>query len=373
MNYTPYYRKKRKRRIKGRSRLRLALKIFLGFLIAVLALTAGALGAYFYLKESGKDGLKKNAATTVPDLNKSETLTNSEDSQDIYDPMVFKYNGVEYRYNNNIITILCMGIDKNTENVELQDISGKSGQADSIFLLVMDPLKNTTKIISVSRDTMTEIKNYDVTGKEIGESINHLGLAYAYGDGGKKSCELMVDAVSNLFYDLPIHGYVSLLMSAIGPLNDAVGGVTVTVPEDLSEKDAALVQGATVTLMGKQAEIFVRNRDTEQDGSNNLRMERQKMYAIGFVNAAKMALKKNPSLTVNLYNEFSKQMVTNIGLDNAVYLVSEASGMQLDTDDILTLKGETKQGAVYEEFYADDKALLELVLNTFYVPISEGK
>lgn len=373
MNYTPYYRKKRKRRIKGKSRLGLALKIFIGIFIAVLALTAGASGAYFYLKESGKTGLKKNASTTVPDLNKSETLTGSEESQDVYDPTVFKYDGIEYRYNSNIITILCMGIDKNEEDVELQEISGKSGQADSIFLLVMDPLKDTIKIISVSRDTMTEIKNFDVTGKEVGESVNHLGLAYAYGDGGKKSCELMVDAVSNLFYDLPIHGYVSLLVSAVGPINDAVGGVTVTVPEDLSHKDPALVEGATVTLMGKQAEIFVRNRDTTQEGSNNHRMKRQKMYAIGFVNSAKAALKKNPSLTVDLYNEFSKQMVTNIGLDNAVYLVSEAAGMQLDTDDILTLKGETKQGAVYEEFYADDKALLELVLDTFYIPISEEK
>lgn len=373
MNYTPYYRRKRKRRIKGRSKLHLALKIFLGILITILALTAGAFGAYFYLKESGKAGLKKNAATSVPDLNKSETLTNSEDSQDVYDPTVFKYDGVEYKYNSNIVTILCMGIDKNTENVELQKISGESGQADSIFLLVMDPSKSIIRVITVSRDTMTEIKNFDVTGKEVGESINHLGLAYAYGDGGKKSCELMVDAVSNLFYDLPIHGYVSLLMSAIGPLNDAVGGVTVTVPEDLSEKDPALVKGATVTLMGQQAEIFVRDRNTEQEGSNNLRMERQKTYAIGFVNAAKAALKNNPSLTVDIYNEFSKQMVTNIGLDNAVYLASEAAKMQLNTDDILSVKGETKQGAVYEEFYADDKALLELVLNTFYVPISEEK
>lgn len=372
MGYTPYYKRKRKRMLKGKSKKFLALKILLGIFITILALVAGVAGAYYYLRASGKAGLRENARTTVPDLSKSETIAESDEVQEEYDPTVFRYGGKEYKYNSNIITILCMGIDKETDSVELQEISGESGQADSIFLLVMDPTQNTIKIISISRDTMTEIKNYDVSGNEVGESVNHLGLAYAYGDGGSTSCDMMVDAVSNLFYDLPIHGYVSLLVNAIGPLNDAVGGVTVTVSEDLTDKDPALAKGATVTLTGEQAEIFVRSRDTQQEGSNNLRMERQKTYAIGFINAAKAALKANPSLTIDLYQQFSSQMVTNIGLDNAVYLVSEAAGMDFDLEDIYTLEGETKQGAVYEEFYADDEALLKLVLDIFYTEVPEA-
>lgn len=371
MSYTPHYKRRRKRIIKGKKKKYLALKIFVGIIIVILALTAGIAGAYYYLRASGKEGLRKNAKTAVPDLTKSDTLVNSDETQEEYDPTVFRYDGVEYKYNSNIITILCMGIDKEIDAVETQEISGESGQADSIFLLVLDPLLNKVKIISVSRDTMTEIMNYDVTGKEVGESVNHLGLAYAYGDGAEKSCELMVDAVSNLFYDLPIHGYVSLLVNAIGSLNDAVGGVTVTVPEDLSYKDPALYEGATVTLKGEQAEIFVRNRDIKVEGSNNSRMDRQKIYALGFVDAAKSALKENPSLTIELYKKFSEQMVTNIELDNAVYLVSKAAGMEFDLDDILTLEGETKQGAVYEEFYVDDEALLQLVLDTFYTEVPE--
>lgn len=372
MSYIPYYRRKRKHIVKGGKKKFLALKIFLGILITVLALIAGVAGAYYYLRASGRAGLHENAKTAVPDLSKSETASETNEPQEDYDPTIFRYDGKEYRYNSNIFTILCMGIDKDTENVELQKISGESGQADSIFLFVMDTVQNKIKIISVSRDTMTEITNYDVSGNEVGESVNHLGLAYAYGDGGQTSCEMMVDAVSNLFYDLPIHGYVSLLMSAIGPLNDAVGGVTVTVQEDLSDKDPALTEGATVTLMGDQAEIYVRSRDTDQEGSNNLRMERQKTYALAFINAAKEALKSNPSLTVEMYRQFSEQMVTNIKLDNAVYLVSEAVGMELDLNDISSLEGETKQGSVYEEFYVDDKALLQLVLDTFYLEVPEA-
>ena len=44
---------------------------------------------------------------------------------------------------------------------------------------------------------------------------------------------MTVDAVSHLMYDLPIHGYVAVKLDAIEKLNDAVGGVTVTLPEDI--------------------------------------------------------------------------------------------------------------------------------------------
>ena len=44
----------------------------------------------------------------------------------------------------------------------------------------------------------------------------------------------MEEAVSELFYGLPIHGYCALSMNNIADLNDAVGGVTVTVPEELA-------------------------------------------------------------------------------------------------------------------------------------------
>ena len=61
--------------------------------------------------------------------------------------------------------------------------------------------------------------------------MNHLGLAYAYGNGKDTSCQYMVDAVSRLFYGIPVNGYAAFNMETIAALNDAVGGVTVTIPE----------------------------------------------------------------------------------------------------------------------------------------------
>ena len=63
MTYTPYYKRKRKRILKGKKKRFLLLKICLGILIVLLALTAGVAGAYYYLRASGKAGLRENAKT----------------------------------------------------------------------------------------------------------------------------------------------------------------------------------------------------------------------------------------------------------------------------------------------------------------------
>jgi len=74
------------------------------------------------------------------------------------------------------------------------------------------------------------------------------------------SCQYMVDAVSNLFYGMPINGYVALNMNAVAMINDAVGGVTVTVPEDMTQVDPSFAEGAAVTLTGDQVEVYTLSR-----------------------------------------------------------------------------------------------------------------
>ena len=102
-----------------------------------------------------------------------------------------------------MLNIICGSIPIESGNIILdgkdvykrQDVSGESGQADSIFLAVMDPVSRQLSVIAISRDTMTKIPAFDNKGNYLGENINHLGLAYAYGDGREKSCQYMVDAL----------------------------------------------------------------------------------------------------------------------------------------------------------------------------------
>ena len=118
--------------------------------------------------------------------------------------------------------------------------------------------------------------------------------------------------------------------------------------------------------MGKQALWFVKWRDTSVDNSNNIRMARQKQYMINFMKQAVQAVKKDATLPVSLYQSLTDEMVTDIGLDETVYFVTQVLSMSLDESGIMMLKSDAVQGSVYDEIYVDDDALYELILNIFY-------
>ena len=155
-------------------------------------------------------------------------------------------------------------------------------QADFLMLLVMDAEQNTAELLQLNRDTMTDVPWLDVLGKYGGTEYKQLCLAFNYGDGGTASCKNTVNAVSGLLFDAPIQGYIQIPMSAIPALNDLVGGVPVTMTEDLTMIDPAFVQGATVRLTGAQAEAFVRVRSALADDTNLSRMRRQREYLDSF-------------------------------------------------------------------------------------------
>ena len=342
-----------------------ALRTLLVLIVVCLCAGSGAFGAYHILRTSGQDSMEENISA-VENQMKSRN-TDGSDAKVSSDPDIVWYNGKAYRYNKNIMTMLIMGIDQNSEEIEQkEDVSGESGQADTIFLMVMDREKKNIKMISISRDTMTDIKTFDYKGNYLGNTTNHLGLAYAFGDGKTTSCQYMVDAVSNLFYGMPINAYVTLNMNAVAGINDAVGGVTVTIPEDLTSVNPAFVKDAQVHLEGDQALQFMRFRNTEEDFSNDSRMERQKQYMVNFMTQAVAAVKADMGLPLSLYQSLSGDMVTNISADRAVYLVTEALSMHLDADGITSLKAKSKKGSVYDEVYVDDDALYDLIIQTFY-------
>ena len=332
-----------------------AMRLMLSILIVLMLLETAAFGAYHVLRTTGQEHMDENISVA--------------ENQMIW------YNGKAYRYNHDLVTMLVMGIDQESDTIEEKDdVSGESGQADTIFLMVMDKSKDEIKMISISRDTMTQIKTFDYKGNYLGKSKNHLGLAYSFGDGKVTSCQYMVDAVSNLFYGMPINGYVALNMNAVAMINDAVGGVTVTVPEDMTQVDPSFAEGAAVTLTGDQALKFTRYRDTEKDFSNNSRMERQKQYLVNFMGQAVKAMKADMGLPVSLYQSLTDDMVTNLSLDRSVYLATEAMDMHFTADGIVSLKAKSKKGSVYDEVYVDDDALYDLIIQTFYTEEqSEGE
>ena len=152
----------------------------------------------------------------------------------------------------------------------------------------------------------------------------------------------------------------------VSVLNDAVGGVTVEVLEDLTAKDPALEKGARVTLNGDQARTYVRTRDHESLDANNARMARQRQYLTSFLQTVQNRARQNLSIVLSLYQAVQTYMCTSIDLSQTAYLASVALTRNITPDTILTLPGTVEEGEVYAEYRVDDEALYQIILDTFY-------
>ena len=274
------------------------------------------------------------------------------------------WNGKAYDYNDHLSNYLFLGID-NREKAETTMGQANAGQADALYLLSWDRTTDDVTVITIPRDTMTEIEVFGPDGESLGMTEDHVSLSYAYGDGSHESCRLTREAVSNLLYSLPIQGYCSINMDGLPILTESVGGVTVTVPNDSLEAVAPEFQeGAQVTLDGDNTETFVRYRDTEVSQSALSRMERQQEYIRAYGEAAKQRFAADPGFITTMYSDLQPYMVTNMGTDEFASIMQSLS--EGTASEGWTVPGEGTEGKSYDEYHVDDDALYEKIIETFY-------
>ena len=171
------------------------------FIVAVIVLAAALTVGYFLWKQT--QGVVKTGTIS------GENGTVSSSAQN-----TVEYEGSTYTYNDHLSNYLFMGIDS-SEEVSNMESQMDAGQADSIFIVSLDRAEETIQVLSIPRDTITEIEVFNPSGTSLGMTDNHINLQYAYGDGKEESCELMKTAVSNLLRGLPIQGYYSMNISGI--------------------------------------------------------------------------------------------------------------------------------------------------------------
>ena len=368
-----------------RKKKKLQRRILIGFSIAIGVLfTAGVslIAAWLILDYQGRSRLsaKQEAVPEGMQSFAAETQDFTADTEgEALQTGELRYQGKTYAYKNDVMTFLIMGIDKTGQKEASEDLY-EGGQADALFLMVLDPGEKTIRIVGINRDTMTEISVFDRNGLYAGTQTAQIALAHAYGDGMEESCENTVEAVSQLFYGLPIHGYCALNMEVVNILNDAVGGVDVVIPESAAGADMGIdgerhktgwEAGQQVHLMGDDAYTFIRYRDTDQAQSAEARLERQKTYLQAFAARAVDAVKNDITLPLTLYQAITPYMVTDITAQEAVHIAGEAVSYSFRAENIYSLQGEVKMGELFEEFYPDETALYELILQVFYEELPE--
>lgn len=338
-------------------------QIFLRILVVIGILLVTLIAGFFILRAIGKSSLFRKNVNMEKTIEGASVKDNGN---------LVVYKGHKYRYNENITSILFMGVDRESINSDEEFLKENgAGQSDTLFLAVLDTASGKTSLINISRDIMTDVKMYDSKGKYKGTTPRQICLAYAYGDGKQRSCTNTVEAVSKLLYGIPIDSYMSMNLSTISVLNDAIGGVTVQVQGDLTSIDPALKEGANVTLLGDQAEAYVRTREEEPVDANNARMQRQQQYIASYIQKAVQEVRGDIMLPVDLFNLVSENAVTNLSATKLVYLATAATRTSFSSNDILNIEGTVKTGDTqYAEYYPDETKLFETILKVFYTQVS---
>lgn len=139
-------------------------------------------------------------------------------------------------------SVLMLGVDER---------EGDKGRSDTMIVLTVNPNLNSVKMLSIPRDTRTEI-----IGRDKLDKINH---AYAFG-----GVEMSMDTVENSL-DIPLDYFLQINMEGFRDIVDAVGGVTVN--NDLSFKYGGYdFPEGKIELNGEKALAFSRMRYEDPRG-----------------------------------------------------------------------------------------------------------
>lgn len=273
-------------------------------------------------------------------------------------------DGIDYYPRRDITLLLLLGIDQEGPVADSGTFTNP-GASDAVMLLIFDEKNETWSILQLNRDTMLDIPVLGLGGKEAGTTYAQLALAHTYGSGLEDSCINTRKAVSNFLGGISIDYYIAMNMDAVAILNDAVGGVTVTVTDDFSDVDPTITMGQ-ITLRGEQALSFVRDRQDVGDQKNVTRMERHREYMEGFRKALREKLDESAGFVAETYSVVAPYLVSDCPINTLTSMIERYEDYQFTG--VITPEGENRITDGYNAFYADAEKLDELVIELFYAP-----
>jgi len=188
-------------------------------------------------------------------------------------------------------SILMLGVDER---------DGDSGRSDTMIVLTVNPAQKSVKMLSIPRDTRTEIVGRGTTDK-----INH---AYAFG-----GVAMSMDTVEN-FLDIPIDYYMQINMEGFKDIVNAVGGITVNNDLDFTYEGVHFPKGK-VTLDGEDALKFSRMRYDDPRGDFGRQLRQRLIIQAVIKEGASVSSLTNYN---KIFDALSKNIKTNITFDEMV-------------------------------------------------------
>lgn len=233
-------------------------------------------------------------------------------------------------------SVLLLGVDKREHD---------SGRSDTIIVLTVNPEQDSIKMLSIPRDTRTEI-----IGKGKQDKINH---AYAFG-----GVEMSIATVEN-FLDIPIDHYVQINMEGFQDIVDAVGGVTVQNDLDFTQDGTHFPKGE-LTLNGDAALKYSRMRYDDPHGDfGRQQRQREIIQAIIYEGASLNTLTNYGDIFASL----GENVKTDLSFSQMVTIQGKYRSAAKEIEQ-LTVNGQgTKiDGIYYLQVAEDEKVRLQSIL-----------
>jgi LCP family protein required for cell wall assembly len=185
------------------------------------------------------------------------------------------------------ITILILGIDRRPHHDPAVDGPPNS---DSIHLLNIDPVTRSATVLALPRDLYVEMPSPEKKGDFWEARINqayHFGEQYKYPGGGPGFAKRVIEYT----FHGPVDYYMVIDWVAVADVVDALGGVDVTVPAELSGIEGfnprdgnafpITIPAGQVHMDAVTALAYARFRDDDQGDFGRIERQQQVMRAAG--------------------------------------------------------------------------------------------
>ncbi len=233
------------------------------------------------------------------------------------------------------LNILVMGSDtRDGEGNNIDNLTGGGERSDTTIMFHLSADRESAYGISIPRDTLVDRPDcYDKNGDIIPGASNVMWND-AFSVGGPACTMQQFEQLTNIRLD----NYVVLDFAGFQDMVEAIDGVEVCIPEDISDPTHGInIPAGTRELEGKEALNYVRARYTLGDGSDIGRIKRQQAFIaamankvmargtlarldrlVGFLNAATSSLQTD----IESVLEMGKVGIgfKNIGLDNIKFI-----------------------------------------------------
>lgn len=224
---------------------------------------------------------------------------------------------------NERITILLMGIDRRPGQPFIS-------RTDSIMLLTLDPVNDTAAILSIPRDLYVVIP---------GHGRDRINTAFVYGSAGNNPVGGAALAMQTIEYNLGVrvNHYMLVDFSAVINGIDALGGIQVFVPRDLSDPtypdmnygfDPLFIPAGMQQMDGELALKYARTRHVDNDFG---RAARQQQVVLAVRDKALgLGLPRMIQVAPDLYRQLENGVRTDLAVDQLVRLATAVNEVPSD-------------------------------------------